>query len=128
MRLKAVSPEDLEFLYRLNTDPFIRAVSHNKGHFTFDQHCEYWKKKSQDPDFEAAIIIDNDTMVGCIRRDRGLISIAISPEFQNKGVGTEALKDFCKPGDKAEILTENRKSARCFEKAGFKWESAIWKR
>ena len=117
--------EDMEFLYRLNNHPKIREVFFNKKFFTYEQHKEYWKNSLERDGFEARIILRYDMPVGCIRRDKGIISIAILPEHQNKGIGQEALKVFCVPGDRAEIITGNRRSFHVFIKAGFKVKNMV---
>ena len=119
MILRSVFPTDLQFLYDLMTEPSIRAVSHNKQLFTFEEHSNYWWRKINDPYFEARIIEEDAKPIGLIRRNNGTISIAILPQWQNKGIGTEVLKAFCKIGDKAEIFPANMKSFSVFEKAGF---------
>ena len=127
MYIKDVRFEDMEFLYSLMNHPEIRKFSHS-GSFTYDDHLEYWKYQLRDTDFHAGIIMEGGLPVGCIRRDENLISIAILPEYQGKGIGTEALLAFCKPGDIAEILFTNPRSARTFQKAGFREKYTIYKK
>ena len=119
--LKEVNQEILEFLYNLNIHPDIRAVSHNKESFTYEEHCLWWQEKMlNDKEFEAALILNDSKPVGCIRRKNKEVSIAIMPEYQNKGLGTTAIEKFCKVGDKVEILIGNVRSIKVFERAGFK--------
>lgn len=122
MYIRQVQYEDLEFLYSLNNHPEIRRYSHNKKPFTYSEHEAYWKEKmTHNHEFEAGVIVHNEAKVGCIRRDRGVISIAIYPSFQNRGIGRKALEMFCRKGDKAEIQSDNRQSQHVFEQCGF-WE------
>jgi len=119
IRLRDISYHDMLFLYHLNTNPKIRQVSHNKKKFTLSDHYNWWADKLRKKTFKANVIMLRYKVIGCIRRDRGFISIAIDPEYQGKGIGTEALKKFCRSGDKAEIFLNNQNSEKAFVKANF---------
>ena len=120
MRLKDVRPVDMWFLHKLNVHPSIRAMCHNQASFTYERHCEWWKTKLIEKGFDAMVITHRSKPVGCIRRDRGFVSISVMPEYQNQGIGTKALKAFCMKDDRAEILLDNKKSIHIFKKVGFK--------
>lgn len=50
------------------------------------------------------------------------IRICIHPDFQNKGYGTESIKEFNKlfPNSLAKIKIDNKQSLKSFENAGYK--------
>lgn len=68
-------------------------------------------------------IIKEGKMVGGIRIFENEISIAIDESYQDKGIGSEALKLICKKEMYllAKIAKDNLKSSRVFEKNGFKF-------
>ena len=125
MKLRDVLLRDLEFMHKLMNKPSVRAVSHNHEPFSYESHVKYWQDKINEPEFEAKIIENNDETIGLIRHDKGYISIAILPEYQNQGIGTAVLTLFCKKGDKAEIYPTNPNSLHTFEKAGFRIQYLI---
>ena len=99
MRLRPFQKQDSKLIHDVRNQPSIAAVSHPK---------------------EVKIISHRKRDLGYIQRQKGLISIAIYSAHQGKGLGTKALKTFCKKGDEAEILWANEKSIHTFHKAGFR--------
>lgn len=120
MQLRKVTYKDLEFIYKLTFSRQARKYSFYQTKPFFAEHRVWWKNRLADKTFQAKIILHRKACIGIIRRDRSYISIIILPKFQNKGLGTQALKKFCVKGDKAEILWHNKKSVHVFKKAGFR--------
>lgn len=67
------------------------------------------------------IIFEDDMAVGFIGDVEDDLRICIAPEFQNKGLGTNAIIEFHKlyPSSLAKVKIDNIQSIRAFEKAGF---------
>ena len=57
--------------------------------------------------------------IGDVDKD---IRICVHPDFQNKGYGTESIKEFHKlfPNSLAKIKIDNKQSLKSFENAGYK--------
>ena len=125
MRLRTVSAADLGFIYKLYTHPDILSTCHNKRKYTIGEHCVWWMNRGFN---NARIILYKDNPVGLIRKDDDSISIAILPEYQDKGFGTKSIKKFTKNGDTAQVLWSNLKSLHVFRKAGFKEQYITLKR
>lgn len=119
MRLKKITLQDLKFLYELNTDKKVRKFSHTKKRFSFKSHCLWWESKLKEKTFEARLILVKNIPIGCIRRDKKLISIAILPKFWGMGYGRQAILKFCKRGDRAEVNCKNLRSLKMFRNNGF---------
>jgi len=127
--LKKVDPGDMDFLYELHNDPNIRKYFHQRKKFTYAEHIDYWNYRLNTRSFTAKIIQVGGIPVGCVRREDKLISIAILPSYQNKGIARDVLKRFCKSGDEAEIYFDNATSLRLFNESGFipRWVRAVKK-
>lgn len=113
---------ELKFLYNLHTHPQIRKYFFDKRKFTYKEHLAYWEEKLKQKDFDYKIILYKGKKAGCIRRDKGLISLAILPKYQSKGLGTKAFIDFCKKGDWGELYGDNTRSLHVLMKTGFRAE------
>ena len=105
MKLRNITFKDKQFIHKVKNHPEISKFSHKQ---------------------EGYIIIWKNKKIGYIIRSKGLISIAILPRYQHKGIGTKILKIFCKKNDKAEILSNNFISMAVFKKAGFKPEYTMY--
>src|SRR3990167_9320433 len=105
MKLRTIVSKDRLFIHKVRNHPDIAKVSHKQ---------------------EGRIIIWKNKKVGYIIRSKGLISIAILPRYQHKGIGIKALKTFCRKGDKAEILSGNLAAAKVFFRVGFKPQYTIY--
>ena len=99
MRLRPSTYKDGNLIHDIRMQPSIDAFSHKK---------------------QTMIISHRNRDIGYIERKGHTVSIAIYPIFQGRGFGKRALKQFCKKGDEAEILVNNKQSMHTFEEAGFK--------
>lgn len=138
--LRALEPEDLDFVYEIENDTSLWALSDTQtpySRFTLKQYLE----NAQQDIFEAkqlrlAICTINDTTIGLIdvfdfdiKNKRAGIGILIKDEKNRyKGYGKEALDllvNYCFKSLHlhqvyANVLETNGASLRLFEKNGFK--------
>ncbi len=138
--LRALEPEDLDFLYDTENDNAYWEVSNTQTPFSKHLLRQYLKNAQQDI-YEAKqlrLVIENTkTMqnIGFIdlidfnpQHRRACIGILILEEFQNKGFASEALKIFIEYAFTqlnlhqiyANIASDNIQSVQLFEKMKFK--------
>lgn len=113
MNLRHAVFEDYMFVYNLRNSEDVRAVSLTNTVIDLDNHKVWFK----DNYLWYQIITQDDKDIGFVRKDEdNEISICLVPEFRNKGIGSEVLKQLT---GKAVILLDNKSSLKCFEKAGW---------
>ena len=121
MELKAVTPEDAEFLYELLKQREGRV---NISHYsipTLTEHHDYIKNnsyKSWD-----IIWVENNRVGNIYLTQRDEIGVFIDNKSQGRGYGSQALKQFMEKNGKkrylANINPTNYKSIQFFGKHGF---------
>jgi diamine N-acetyltransferase len=137
--LRALEPEDLEFLYGIENDSQFWEVSHTQSPFSKFLLKQYLENSHQDI-YESKqlrlMIIDkeNGQSLGMIdlfdfnpQHQRTGIGIVIDTQFQGKGYASDALKTligYCFSTLNlhqlfANITPDNQRSIQLFEKAGF---------
>ena len=137
--LRALEPEDLDFLYKIENNERFWEVSHTQVPFSKYLLKQYLENAHLDI-YEAKqlrLIIEENTtkiQVGMIdlfdfnpQHQRAGIGILIHPDFQNKGFASEALKIIISYAFKhlqlhqlyANIAVDNFKSNSLFTKNGF---------
>ena len=137
--LRALEPEDLEFLYRIENDPQFWEVSHTQTPFSRFLLKQYLENSHQDiyesKQLRLMIVEQEDgKTLGMIdlfdfnpQHQRAGVGILIDPTFQGKGYATDALNTliaYCFSTLNlhqlfANIAPDNTKSIQLFEKAGF---------
>lgn len=139
INLRALEPTDLTFLYQIENDTSFWEVSNTQKPFSKFLLHQYLKNAQQDI-YEAKqlrlLIEENESKnsVGMIdlfdfepKHKRVGVGILVSPQFENKGYATEALKLLIEYTKNyldthqlyANITEENRKSIQLFTKLGF---------
>lgn len=136
--LRTLEPPDLEFLFNLENDKRFWSVSNTYSPYSKEVLSNYIQNAKQDI-FDAKqyrfVICDmNKVQVGLIDlfdfdpgHNRVGIGIIVLPEFQNKGLGSEALKlviDYAFGNLNvhqlfANITSNNQHSLRLFKKFEF---------
>ena len=121
IEFKKVNESDAEFLYELLKEREGHINISHKSLPEWDEHLQFVKSK---PYLEWEIILLEKKPVGNIYlTNRNEIGIFIKKEFQHKGIGSIALKQFMKEsGHKrflANINPTNYKSIQFFGKNGF---------
>ncbi len=140
VKLRALEPEDLEFLFQIENNEIFWEVSHTQTPFSKyvlknyldNAHLDIYETK------QLRLIIEevsSEKKVGMIdlfdfnpQHKRAGIGILIHPDFQQKGFASEALSLLIRYSFShlqlyqlyANILTDNEKSLLLFNKHGFK--------
>lgn len=139
--LRALEPEDLDFIYKVENDERVWEVSNTQTPYSRFLIKQYLENAHLDI-YEAKqlrLVISNykDEVVGLIdlfdfnptHRRVGVGILILDKEQRGKGYGSEALKLVIKYGQThlhlhqlyASITEENKKSIDLFTKAGFKY-------
>ena len=139
IRLRAIEPEDVDFIYACEEDRQSARWSDNRAPFSRNQLAAYALTYDADP-FSAGqlrLIIDNQMgeRVGILdlydiseKDSRATIGICIHPHHRKKGLASRALEALLRFNRErlglrqltAKVSTENEEGLRLFEKNGFK--------
>ena len=125
--LRTATPDDSEFLYNLKKQTLKEYITQIWGWDEKDQRV-YHKKN-----FEAEkyyIIQQNGEDIGCISIEEQhskimLNIIEISPEYQNKGIGSKLICDLIKKGSQEnktielQVFKVNQRAFKLYKKLGF---------
>jgi diamine N-acetyltransferase len=139
INLRALEPDDLEFLYELENNPEIWEVSgtttpysrHMLQRYLEHAHRDIYEVKQlrltiSDPDNDAKGFIDLFDFDPRHRR-AGLGIVILQEKDRNKGIGAEAITLMCEYAFTildlhqiyAHVLEDNGASIRLFQKLGF---------
>lgn len=130
--LRLALKEDSDRILQLANDPAVRNVSFFFRLITEAEHEAWFSKRLtgslpfylafRDADFVGYARFDKDTDV----LGGAVISVAVTPEYRNKGMGTELIKQSCAEAFSSGITVvvayvkpQNHASARAFISAGF---------
>jgi len=131
--LRPARADDARAIFEWRNDPWIASLSET-GNFSWEEHCEWFKRAVADPSRLLFIIEREDgTGMGMVRLDRidtrqAAVTIYLMRQFTGHGAGVEALKKACglafeKSPDlesiRARIRQRNHESIKAFGKAGF---------
>ncbi len=138
IKLRALEPKDLDFLYEIENDTDLWHVSQTHQPFSAHLLQQYIAKADQDiysaRQFRFAIETGNGTLAGFIdlfdfdpKNKRAGIGIVIHNKYRKKGYAKAALKQVIAYGFKilylhqlyANIAVNNLPSVQLFETAGF---------
>ena len=118
-RFRKSNEMDSSFVRYTRNLPAIRKAAGVPKLITPTEHAGWWKKHGK----EVYIISVGDMDAGIMRvSSEGIISLAIAPEYQYRGLGREALA-FAKtlsPKLVVEVRWDNLGSQEFFGRAGFK--------
>ena len=137
--LRAVEPQDLEFLYKCENDMPIWAYGANKepiSYFAIKEHINSCGRNIYESKQLRLMIVLNEknATVGTVDlydfdylNSRAGVGIYIAQEYQNKGIGVETLQLLTEYAFNflnihqlyAFVSSDNEKSAKTFIKAGF---------
>ncbi len=127
--LRSVTENDYDFVYQVKRDAYKKYVEMCFGNWDEEQQKEYFKRfmeaykegafiisfDGKDIGFYNGCMIDNKYEIG---------NICIIPEYQNRGIGTDILKDVLSENSDKEITIQYFKQnpvGRLYERLGFKF-------
>ena len=126
--------EDLENIFALSNDPFVRKYSLSTSTIRWDEHAAWFESTLKDPDMLFYVSHDsNHNLIGQVRfqitQDKAIISISISESFRGKKLALPLIEDTIQLLFKnrinikqiiAFIKPDNPVSLKLFLNAGFK--------
>jgi RimJ/RimL family protein N-acetyltransferase len=118
--LREATVADCEAVWEWNFAPDVRAMSNDPSIVELARHAAWYVDRLAQGAFW--VVECEGTAVGCVRIDRGRISIALAPGARGKGVGRTAIALACEAWGKpvmAQILGDNQPSRAAFEACGF---------
>lgn len=125
--LKPVDQKNWQFIYNLRTNESSKNNFYSQKQFSLSDHYSYLSKQEKNPNFFHWIIVSDSKNVGYVRILDNDISIMIESHYENKGIGSHALKlvedEAKKLGLKklvGRVLTHNTSSKKIFEKNNYK--------
>ena len=132
LELRRARSDDSERLLKWRNDPETREVSGNRDTVAAEEHAAWLEAVLADPDSHLLIAEADGTPVAQVRieRRRGYryeLSVSIDPERRGQGLGAPLIAGACEwawgatnaTGIEAWVRSENGRSLRAFEKAGF---------
>ena len=126
IKLIDVNEEHWNFILSLRNAFFEHSFYEQKHAISKDEHYEYMKKQTTNPNFHQWIAASDGLPIGYMRILDHDINIMVDKKFQNKGVGTIMLKLVEEKAKKlglkkleARVLTENQNSLKLFQKNDF---------
>jgi len=131
-KVRRARREDSKKIWVIRDAPEARSVSHNQEPIPFLSHDAWFENKYfKSDEHRCYVLVIRDEIYGYCRFDRGLekgvfvVSIALHPSYQGKGLGSRFLKEalalFDLPGAmEADVSITNAASLRLFEKLDFK--------
>lgn len=143
---RPIARADCRWLWQLRNHPSVAAQSFSTEPIPYKNHCRWFRNFRADAERQLDIFqLDNlayneDCRVGYVRADpyeQGqILSWAISPTYQGKGLGAQMLQLWCGGQPQplwAKIKTANHASKAIASKAGFNYLSEdkgteLWQR
>jgi UDP-2,4-diacetamido-2,4,6-trideoxy-beta-L-altropyranose hydrolase len=138
LRLRRVTAEDRQLLFRWANDPAVRSSSFHSNAIDWEEHCAWFAAKIQDPACLLFLaLLDGERPLGLARFDMqghsATVSVSIAAEFRGQGWGGRMIRKACeavftaRPVAKvnAYIKQDNVASQHAFAKAGFSRESDV---
>jgi RimJ/RimL family protein N-acetyltransferase len=129
LRIRLATELDCKTIYNWQSAPNVRKFSRNPNIPSLSEHKNWFAKAINDPEIVIYICLVCDFPIGMLRCDlnskgKSEVSIIIDPNFQNKGLGYQSLKELIRMSNinqhfTAYIKTENIASIKIFEKVGF---------
>lgn len=133
VRVRPATNEDAERLLRWANDPVVRAASFNSKPVEWEEHVAWLSRRLADPGCSLYIGIDRDDRpVGQIRfQQEGTeaeVHVSLAPEARSAGLGSGILRVGTRRVFRERSLSlvhayvkpDNERSARAFERAGYK--------
>ncbi|ASF43729.1 GNAT family N-acetyltransferase [Capnocytophaga genosp. AHN8471] len=140
IKLRALEPEDIDFLYLLENEESLWEVSETQLPFAKHLLQDYIQHAHQDiyeaKQYRYVISFEEGTPMGCVdlydfspKHRRAAVGIALLPVYRGKGYAKEALQQLIAHTQQyldlhqliAYIPADNEVSIRLFERVGFSY-------
>jgi len=126
IKLINVREEHWDFILSLRNE-FFEHSFYEQGHaISKDEHYEYMKKQTTNPNFYQWVAVNDNLPIGYVRILAHDINIMVDKKSQNRGVGTimlklveEKAKNLGLKKLEAKVLIENQNSLKLFRKNNF---------
>jgi len=126
LAIRKVKKSDWDFVLTLRNEGYTNFYKQNKI-LLVDDHYNYLRKKTKDPNFFHWIITNNSKPIGYCKVDHNDLGIMIKKEQQDQGYGSKALRlveiEAAKDGVRelvALVMIHNEISKKTFERQDFK--------
>jgi len=131
IELKPCSKDDYKFVYQLVEDMFKTNL--NVTYLRLETFEEFVSRAFSGDDIHYIIMNENEEKIGHVHiMQNNEIGYAIIPQFQNKGIGTEAVKKIMEMHPRERyfltIHNQNKASIRLAEKNGFQPKGTIYEK
>jgi UDP-2,4-diacetamido-2,4,6-trideoxy-beta-L-altropyranose hydrolase len=137
--LRPANIDDRKIIWEWANDPLSRRASFSSERILWEQHIHWFELKLNDSNCMFLVVqIPVSILVGTVRfqieRDNAVISINIAPGHRGRGIGREAIRlssmllfqTTSTQTIHAIIKTENTRSIKAFEKAGYRNAGQVW--
>jgi RimJ/RimL family protein N-acetyltransferase len=138
LRLRLVTAEDRQLLFRWANDPVVRHNSFHANAIDWEEHCAWFTAKLQAPACVMFLaLLDGGRPLGLARFDMqghsAIVSVSIDAEFRGQGWGGRVISKACEAFFAARpvarvnayIKKDNVASQHAFAKAGFSREPDV---
>jgi RimJ/RimL family protein N-acetyltransferase len=100
LRLRRVTAEDRQLLFRWANDPVVRDNSFHSNTIDWEEHCAWFAAKIQDPACLLFLaLLDGERPLGLVRFDlqghSAIVSVSIGAEFRGQGWGGTVIRKAC---------------------------------
>lgn len=131
IKLKSCTKDDYKFVYNLVEDMFRTNL--NVTYLKLETFEEFCSRAFSRDDIHYIIMNESDEKIGHVHiMQNNEIGYAVIPKFQNKGIGTEAVKKIMEMHHRDRyfltIHNQNISSIRIAEKNGFKPKGIIFEK
>jgi len=134
LKLRAAAPQDCQLLWEWANDPVVRAASFTTDLITWEEHVNWFRKKTSDSSCHQYIIAlsNDDFPIGQVRFEstgnEAEIHVSVASSFHGYGYGSQAIlvasrhlfKETMITRIYANIKPDNSNSIHVFADAGFK--------
>ena len=131
IELKPCNKDDYKFVYQLVEDMFKTNL--NVTYLKLETFEEFVSRAFSSDDIHYIIMNEDEEKIGHVHiMQNNEIGYAVIPQFQNKGIGTEAVKKIMKMHPRERyfltIHNQNKASIRLAEKNGFQPKGTIYEK
>lgn len=123
--IRPMELSDMVGVWTIRNDERVRQMSNATGSIPLKDHRRWFSAYIDRPNKVALVMVERQDVIGYCRIDDGLVSIAIAPSHQGRGLSKPLLAAGIHrglavwPTLQAEVRTDNPASLRLFTDLGF---------